>query len=148
MADEQLKKRVNEILKISTNLISAVGDLREDFGDLREDVKKIKSVQNEHSKRFDNIENDVSTLKDGQKRIEGMVTDALYKIIELQKRVDKVEKHLKNNGKQFEHLENKVENIQKELSKLSNKVDKIAHNQKNIFELENRVERLEEEVFA
>ncbi len=136
-----MKKRVDEILRISTNLISAVNDIRVD-------VKEIKVVQDEHTRKFEKIESDVSTLKGGQKKLEGMIADGLYKIIELQNRMDKVEQHLKSQNERFNQLETKVDNIQTDLLELSNKVGQIAKSNKGIKELETRVEKLEEEVFA
>ncbi len=162
MADGQLEYRLDEILRISQNLITAVGEIRET-------QNTHTGILELHSRKFESIESDVSTLKDdvstlkgdvstlkcdvstlntGQKQLEGMLTDALYKIIELQNRMDKVEKHLANHNKRFDSLESKVESINTELSKISNKVDNIAVSQKEIKELEKRVEKIEEEVFA
>ncbi len=49
MADEQLNYRIDEILRMTTSLVTA--------------VREVRQVQDSHTQRLGNIENDVSSLK-------------------------------------------------------------------------------------
>ncbi|MGI8640189.1 MAG: hypothetical protein ACR2MG_09535 [Pyrinomonadaceae bacterium] len=141
MADEQLNYRIDEILRITTGLVTA--------------VREVRQVQDNHTQKFEIIEKDVSSLKKDvaflkkEVRINsGKLDDVIFRVIEMYNRLFDIEKQLKFFDKRLVDLEEEYQKIYSELIKLVENVEDNPEARAKVDELDLRIEKLEEKVFA
>jgi len=148
MADEQLNYRIDEILRITTGLVTA--------------VREVRQVQDNHTQKFEIIEKDVSSLKKDVSSLKkdvaflkkevrinsGKLDDVIFRVIEMYNRLFDIEKQLKFFDKRLVDLEEEYQKIYSELIKLVENVEDNPEARAKVDELDLRIEKLEEKVFA
>ncbi len=148
MADEQLNYRVNEILRIATGLVTA--------------VKEIRDVQDEHSRKLDENTKEIASLKTDVSSYEnrcffykrryknpfGTNNRNRAEVLEIDKRLTAVENRLDSIETRMTTLEDEVKQVRIELGELKQRVEEGFEMKARIDDLNSRVEKLEEKVFA
>ena len=148
MADEQLNYRIDEILRITTGLVTA--------------VREVRQVQDNHTQKFEIIEKDASSLKKDVSSLKkdvaflkkevrinsGKLDDVIFRVIEMYNRLFDIEKQLKFFDKRLVDLEEEYQKIYSELIKLVENVEDNPEARAKVDELDLRIEKLEEKVFA